>query len=220
MHFAHLLTALGTTFSLTLPHMFVSQNEVFVDTSSAFHKSESNIIVKSKGEHVSISITTDGETVELTYPEDLTPTPSLSITPSPLITPSATPSISPQPTLSPTVSPTVTPILTVSPTPIDEVQNYIMDRINEYRKANGLDVVQTDPYTCAFAETRAKEIATNFSHDGFENRIQEDTLPYPSYSLITENIAMNTNYKDVVKKWIASPGHEQNLRAVRRSFLA
>lgn len=89
----------------------------------------------------------------------------------------------------------------------------IMAAINSYRQSKGLSAVATDPYTCGFARTRAAEISTNFSHDGFRERIDAKTLPYPTYSAITENIAMAGSFGDVVPMWINSPGHAKNLEA-------
>lgn len=88
-----------------------------------------------------------------------------------------------------------------------------MNAVNNYRAAQGLSSVQTDSYTCSFAKTRAKEISVAFNHDGFNNRVASKTLPYPSYQSVTENIAMTSNYKDVVNMWINSPGHAANMRA-------
>ena len=88
----------------------------------------------------------------------------------------------------------------------------MLNAINAYRKQNALSAVQPDKYTCGFATVRAKEIVTNFSHDGFSQRLNLKTLPYPGYSLITENIAMTSNYQQVVNMWIASPGHALNMK--------
>jgi uncharacterized protein YkwD len=88
-----------------------------------------------------------------------------------------------------------------------------MNAINVYRSSQGLSSVQADKNTCDFAATRAQEIVGNFNHDGFQNRINTHTLPYPSYHMVTENIAMTSNYQDVVNMWINSPGHAANMRA-------
>lgn len=116
-------------------------------------------------------------------------------------------------------SPTPTPTKTKNPTPTQSqqqnsstVQQYIMNAINAYRSSKGLSAVQTDSYTCNFAKTRASEISKSFDHSGFQNRVNNSTIPYPSYHLITENIAMMSNYKDVVNMWIQSPGHAANMR--------
>ena len=70
-----------------------------------------------------------------------------------------------------------------------------------------------DPYTCAFAGTRAQEISVEFNHDGFSERVASKTVPYPGYSYINENIARTSDYRRVVDMWIASSGHAQNMRA-------
>ncbi len=89
----------------------------------------------------------------------------------------------------------------------------VMAAINSYRKSKGLSPANADTKACAFARTRAAEIAGNFSHDGFTLRIQNKTLPYPSYTTVTENIAQTNDPNNVVPLWINSPGHEKNLTA-------
>lgn len=133
-----------------------------------------------------------------------TPTPTKKPTPTP--TPKVT-----APTPTPTKAPT--PTLTLIPSNNNtSVSDYILEQVNNYRKSQGLSTVTSNSETCSFAETRAKEISTNFSHDGFTSRVNNKTLPYPSYHDITENIAMNSNYKSVINQWINSPGHAENMR--------
>jgi uncharacterized protein YkwD len=86
-----------------------------------------------------------------------------------------------------------------------------MAEINAYRVSRGLSEVKTDPYTCEFAKIRAKEISVSFNHNGFSQRIASGTLPYPGYSSIAENIAMNPDYKNVVDSWLDSSGHRANI---------
>lgn len=92
--------------------------------------------------------------------------------------------------------------------------DFILQKVNEYRLSLGLQSVTSNSETCEFAKIRAEEIssAEKFNHDGFSKRVSEHTLPYPNYSEVTENIAYNTDYKDVVSRWIASPGHAENMR--------
>lgn len=111
-----------------------------------------------------------------------------------------------QPALSPT------PVVWKA-NPVADKKTVIMAAINAYRASKGLPVVIADPYTCAFAKTRAQEIVTNFSHDGFSQRVQNKTLPYPGYSEVTENVAMAGSYQDIVPMWINSPGHAKNMEA-------
>lgn len=143
--------------------------------------------------------------------------PTIRITPSPTITPT----ITPIPTSTPTLTPTPTtiqsgPTSTVTPAPstTTSIPDYILSQVNEYRKSKGLGSVSSNNETCAFALIRVKEISSleTFNHDGFTSRVNNKTLPYPSYHEVTENIAYNTDYKDVVPKWTASPGHEENMR--------
>lgn len=140
-----------------------------------------------------------------------TPTPTLAPT---ITQPTATPT--PTPTTRPTTpTPTVkqtTPTPTVQSNPITSIKSYIMNAINQYRRSKGLPQVTTDPYTCSFAAIRAREISTGFNHDGFTNRINSKTLPYPSYHLVTENLASTPNYQNVVNLWINSPGHAANMQ--------
>jgi len=102
------------------------------------------------------------------------------------------------------------PTTTGSLTP---VQSYIMHQINQYRASLGLSPVQPSDQTCAFADMRAKEIATDFSHAGFTQRYEAHTIPYTYWSYITENLAEAPDYREVVRLWENSPTHDTNLRA-------
>ncbi len=126
----------------------------------------------------------------------------LSPTPPPLPLPTLTPT----PTLNPTPIPvekeqTQTQIQTIS------IKEFLLGEVNKYRQSLGLYAVSSDSYTCDFAKKRAEELSKNFNHDGFKNP------PYPSYARVTENIAMNRNYKQVVNNWINSQRHAENMRA-------
>ncbi|MDP2649317.1 MAG: CAP domain-containing protein [bacterium] len=100
-----------------------------------------------------------------------------------------------------------------TPSPIITISDYIMGQINDYRKNYNLVPFKTDSNTCGFAALRAKEISANFNHDGFTSRMNNKSLPYPSYSYLDENLANVSDYTEVVKTWIASPNHAENLRA-------
>lgn len=124
---------------------------------------------------------------------------------------------SPTPTAKPSATPTIKPSATPTPEALGSVsadpkKDFMMKVINEYRRSLGLSSVQTSQETCDFAKIRAKEISTDFNHDGFQNRINSHTIPYSGWSMITENIAMTSSYKNVVNMWINSPGHAENMR--------
>jgi uncharacterized protein YkwD len=146
----------------------------------------------------------------------VTPRPTKELIPTPTNTPSPTPTLTPTPTKKPTpIPPNPTKVLTPAPiqsSSSDSVQSYIMQKINEYRASLGLSSVTIERNTCDFAKTRAQEITSSFNHDGFTNRINNHTLPYSSYHEVTENIAMTSDYKEVITMWINSPGHAENMR--------
>lgn len=135
--------------------------------------------------------------------------------------PQPSPTIYIQPTIAPTKklqkknipTPSVQskPATTLSQT--IETMNQILKEINNYRLSVGLSTVQSTYETCSFAAIRAQEIATQFDHQGFNQRMKEKTLPYTSWSQVTENIAMAQSPKQVVTLWENSPGHAANMRA-------
>lgn len=96
------------------------------------------------------------------------------------------------------------PIPSATASPQINSHKTIMDKVNDYRATQGLSPVVEDPNTCNYAQLRANELTTNFSHDG--------TQPPYSYSVVTENIAMTSNPDEVVDMWINSPGHAENMR--------
>lgn len=153
---------------------------------------------------------TQAEAAHRSRNKSMTPTPTPTRTPTPTPRPTRTPTPTLTPTKIPSLTPTKTPTSTT--TNVLSFQDFILNEINDYRRSQGLSVVKTDTYTCAFAQTRAKEITTAFNHDGFRDRINNKTLPYPSYSSVTENIAMTSDYKQVVTMWKNSSGHAENMR--------
>ncbi len=115
--------------------------------------------------------------------------------------------------VSPTLAPTSMPIPTPAPVIASDIDAFLLTQVNAYRSSLGLGVIHTNASVCAFAQVRAGEITANFSHDGFTTRIDNKILPYASYSLVTENIATNPTYQDVVPAWENSSGHAANMRA-------
>lgn len=117
----------------------------------------------------------------------------------------------PIPTATPIPSPAITKP-SVKKVEAQTISLYI-SKINDYRISNGLSPLKEDSLSCAFADTRANEITSSFSHDGFSNRVSSRTLPYKTYSNIVENIAQESNRSSVVSLWINSAPHAQNLKA-------
>ena len=115
--------------------------------------------------------------------------------------------------ITPTEAPKPTYVaITVSVAPIQAPQTSdLLQQINNFRSSKGLSTLTANSETCFFANIRSQEIISSFNHDGFTNRVNSKTLPYPSYSSVAENIAMNSDSNNVVQSWIDSPGHHANL---------
>lgn len=146
---------------------------------------------------------------------------TLTITPTPKLTAAPTPTAKPKQVLGATTKPTATPTTkpkpTAAPTTIPSVSlsavsDYLLKEVNKYRENRGLPAVSATAEVCAFAATRASEIAKHFTHEGFNTRVKNKTLPYANWTRATENIAETPNYKDVVSLWINSPEHAANMR--------
>lgn len=141
--------------------------------------------------------------------------------------PSLTPSKKPTPTLTPTPSPkpdenkdsetsssgssNTSVQMSSQSNSVVILGNSLIDQINQFRSSNGKSPISENNETCSFASTRASEIVSTFNHDGFSGRVSSKTLPYPSYSQVAENIAMNGDAGKVVPGWINSPGHAENM---------
>lgn len=87
----------------------------------------------------------------------------------------------------------------------------LIAEINQFRTSKGVGPVRTNSQTCSFAKLRVLEISTDFSHSGFYTRIQNNTIPYGKYSLITENLAWAPGGRNPVDMWINSPSHAANM---------
>ncbi len=99
-----------------------------------------------------------------------------------------------------------------TPPPPQIVSNSAIYQINQYRASFGLSGANENSSTCNFASLRASEISQNFSHEGFRGRIDSNTLPYTSYSEITENIAQAQSVTEAINLWINSQPHAENMR--------
>jgi len=87
-----------------------------------------------------------------------------------------------------------------------------LNGINQYRQSRGLSSLEEHSLVCSFASIRAQEISEEFSHNGFVTRRDTNSLPYPSYQEVVENIALSPNANEV-SMWVASVNHESILRA-------
>lgn len=92
--------------------------------------------------------------------------------------------------------------------------NEVLRLVNEERKAQGKSALVLDDKLCSFAETRANEINSVFSHtrpDGRQWHTVFSDNNY-SYSFSAENIAKGyTDADSVMNGWMNSSGHRANI---------
>jgi uncharacterized protein YkwD len=191
--------------------------QIAVKGISTFRTAENKTQNKKLGVSFKQSLSPTPRIVQPTQKVTLVSTEKTSPTSSALV-----PTDKPSPTLiksGQTMSPTPTLVFiqstpTIVPKRSEVVQTggLFISQINAYRAQNGLGPVSANSETCTFAAIRAQEIASDFSHNGFTNRINSKTLPYSSYHEVTENIAMNSDASQIVTMWINSPGHAENMR--------
>lgn len=166
-------------------------------------------------------ITTPSSSV-LPETEVITEQPTLQVSPSPNTSDSSTPNPSPSPEETPAT--TTTPNISPDPILADPPRTYpevaapsvssdlaLLEEINSYRLAKGLEVFETDPTVCDFAKTRVQELVSDFSHLGFDERRSSNNLPYSSYSKVAENIADAGSIDKVMDLWKNSEGHNKNM---------
>ncbi|MCL2053901.1 MAG: CAP domain-containing protein [Oscillospiraceae bacterium] len=87
----------------------------------------------------------------------------------------------------------------------------VLDLVNAERKKAGVRSLQLDGNLCKAAEVRSAEIITKFSHTR-PNGKSWSTAVEGRYNSLGENIA--AGYKtpqEVVKGWMSSPGHRENI---------
>ena len=81
---------------------------------------------------------------------------------------------------------------------------------NQYRRDHGLNALNINAGLCKVAAERAREIAANFSHDGFEAAVERNNI---DRSAVGENIASGplTGAHFIEWSWDKSPGHRENM---------
>lgn len=90
----------------------------------------------------------------------------------------------------------------------DQKISKVMTLVNEKRKANNLEPLTTTPELTAAANTRAKEISTQFDHGDYESLLKA----IPGVTTYGENIAAGqATPEEVVDSWMASEGHRNNI---------
>ncbi|NJL83177.1 MAG: CAP domain-containing protein [Chloroflexaceae bacterium] len=100
---------------------------------------------------------------------------------------------------------------------LSAVERAAYEQINQYRRSQGLPPLQIHPAIVEQARNHSRRMAqgqANFSHVGFEGRIQAIAKSL-TYRSAAENIAFNQGYSDpasqAVQGWLKSPGHHKNI---------
>lgn len=162
-------------------------------------------------------------TSEATPNPTTAPTPKPTAVPTPEVTaaPAITPTVAPtaQPTPEPTPEPTAAP--TAEPSQSNDSSDFgggVLDLVNSYRSAAGLNALKYSSTMQKAADTRAEECASSFSHTR-PNGSQAYTALTDrgiSFTAFGENIfaasgmgSVSAEY--VVEQWMASSGHRENI---------
>ena len=82
----------------------------------------------------------------------------------------------------------------------------IFELINEYRRSKGKRELQRSETVCRMTRIRARQIASDYSHNGFKGVIRGHGGSW------CENIAKGyRTARDALRAWIRSSGHNRNL---------
>ena len=92
---------------------------------------------------------------------------------------------------------------------------YILNRLNEIRKENGLPLFTLDSLLTATAQTKAQDMVANnyFSHTSptYGNPFEMMQNAGVTYKAAGENIAGNNNIDDAINSFMKSSEHSQNI---------
>ena len=101
--------------------------------------------------------------------------------------------------------------VSVPQTLLQQELNIELKELNQYRTQQGLSALVRNESLDAYATTRAKELAQNFSHTRPNGK---DALSYiRNFVQTAENIAQNNDAdgKAVIQQWKNSPEHAKNM---------
>jgi len=98
----------------------------------------------------------------------------------------------------------------------DTMQTEILHHINQYRITHGLSRLTMNATISKEATQHSVEMARHqlpFGHHKFDERVKRLSKSIQYTNGCAENVAYNyKNAQDVVKNWLLSPGHRQNIR--------
>lgn len=95
------------------------------------------------------------------------------------------------------------------------IEQAILVHINQYRQQHGLSQLKMDARISREARQHSMDMANHimpFGHKYFNKRIDRLHKEIRHSNAGAENVAFNyKNAQDVVKNWVRSPGHKQNI---------
>lgn len=93
----------------------------------------------------------------------------------------------------------------------DQYVREIFDLVNQERVTNGLEKLTLSNELCNIADVRAKEIYSDFSHNGFDAYSSDIKNDFNTI-YVSENIAKwARNASEVMSGWMNSSGHRANI---------
>lgn len=95
------------------------------------------------------------------------------------------------------------------------IQNAILYHINDYRQKHGMSKLIMDERIVQEAKIHSQDMARHampFGHKHFLKRVNHLHAKIKNSGAAAENVAYNyKDAQDVVKNWLRSPGHKQNI---------
>ncbi|MBA4849608.1 CAP domain-containing protein [Emticicia sp. BO119] len=95
------------------------------------------------------------------------------------------------------------------------MEQSILEEVNAYRATKRLKPLQMMPLITDAATKHSKDMGRGrvpFGHDGFDNRMDKIMRKIENANACAENVAFGKfTAKEVVKRWIQSPGHRKNI---------
>ncbi|WP_229239019.1 CAP domain-containing protein [Emticicia sp. C21] len=112
----------------------------------------------------------------------------------------------------------LTPSCAQSPTSDEDfsvMEQEILQEVNTYRASKRLKPLQMVELITDAATKHSKDMGRGrvpFGHDGFDNRMDKVMRKIDNANACAENVAFGKfTAKEVVKRWIQSPGHKKNI---------
>ncbi len=142
------------------------------------------------------------------------PTPAPEAKPAP--TPAPAPEAKPTPTPTPAPEKPAKPVQTTPDASISAIEQAVLDLTNAERQKAGLQPLQADRNLMNSARQKSTDMASNnyFSHTSptYGSPFDQMKANGVTYKSAAENIAMGQRTaEEVVKGWMESPGHRQNI---------